>query len=137
MNQEEQFKYQQDLFAELDNKVMPWDDSLRSWYVFAIQGLKHASVLSLNISQGWYPKLLLQTDEGLAMSTVQILCNNILNRIPSEMGYSPDEWINVLELNTVVARRWNALSRPVEEMLQKRNTIMNANKIPLRSIPRA
>lgn len=137
MQQVNQQQYVIDVFTEHDKTIMTWDENLEKWYPIAKRTLKFVSIVAMQISQAWYGTLFTAENEGLRMSVVQILSNNLTKVYPAQMGFEPDEWKDIIELNMKIVKRWKALSLPIEEQVKKRYVIMAANNLPMHKLSKA
>lgn len=131
--------YQQQMVAqkindELKKVTLSWNNNLKAWYPFAMEALKHASVMELRIPQDKYPELFEQTPHGLNMNTVGTLSNNLEARTPVQMNMTPLEWREILKMNSEVAKDWEALCSPIRQKIIKEFEIMNGKEAGLKLI---
>jgi hypothetical protein len=61
---------------------------------------------------------------GGGAGTIPEIVNNILRRSPKEMEMSLEEFLELIKLNTSIAKRWNALCIPITDQLKQRYRIM-------------
>lgn len=109
---------------ELDRVIMSWDNEVKEWYPIALQSLRFASSLSLNIPQHLFITLFKTEPQGLNMNVVAILCNNMEARTPAEMDVDPLQWGKTLLLNQKITEKWMNLKEPVEKKVLKEFEIM-------------
>jgi hypothetical protein len=109
---------------ELNRMIMSWDNDLKQWHTYAMQALCYSSAAELQVPQARYGELLKTDNHGVNMNVVMVLCNNLENRTPAELGYSVHYWAKVLQLNANVATRWQDLQAPVQKKVEKEFDIM-------------
>lgn len=123
-NPKQQKEFAQKMNKELERMTMSWDNDLKEWHPIAQASLEHASAMSLNIPQDKYSTLLEVTTHGINMNVVVVLIECIASRTPREMGFSLQEWADILLLNARVSQRWNELVFPINQKIAKEMQIM-------------
>lgn len=112
---QQQQLFAEKLNAELEKMTMSWDNDLRAWHPTALHALNFTSAHALRIPQGKFYRLLETDKHGINMNVVMMLCNCLEERTPNEMGVTASDWATFLELSDRIAKRWSALSFPVEQ----------------------
>lgn len=125
LNPQQQQQIAQRINEELKKVTLSWNNNLKDWYPFAMEALKHASVLELRIPQDKYDELFEQTPHGLNMNIVATLCNNLEARSPIQMNVPPLDWREILKMNLEVAKDWEGLCVPIRQKVMKEFEIMN------------
>lgn len=119
-----QINREAELSAEMDLVTIPWDEEMRTWHKKAMELLPRASVASLGVHSSQYRRLLQSSTEGLNMNIIAALANNIERRSPFELGISPEQYADLLELNNRVAARWTTFFEPIAKKVDARIELM-------------
>ena len=99
--------------AKLDKVTLPWNNDLKEWHPIALKALRFASAAALEVPQNKYRTLTETNTHGIGANIVSVLANNLETRTPEQMGYSVEEWADVLELNQRIADHWESLCAPI------------------------
>jgi hypothetical protein len=119
LNPQQQQMAANEINARLNKVQLSWNNDLKEWHPIALKALNFASASALQVPQSKYRSLLETDTHGVNANIVAVLANNVETRTPQEMGYTPQEWANVLELNQKVADHWEALCAPIREQVIK------------------
>lgn len=133
-NPKQQQQISQKINDQLNKVTMSWNNNLKAWYPFAMEALKYASALELRVPQEKYAELFERTDHGLNMNIVAILSNNLEARKPVEMDMTPEEWCEILKLNSEVAKDWEGLCAPIRQKAVKEFEIMAGKEAGMKLI---
>ena len=125
---EKQQQFAIELDKELQNVTMSWSKELRAWHHYAMEGLKHASIVGLKVSSENYNKLFTEEAHGLNMNVIMVLANNLEYRTPAQLGIDAVEMMSVVALNVTIGAFWEQLAGPVKKAIEKRMEIMDGKK---------
>lgn len=119
MQAERQKKMQSLIEAELEKNIMSWTPSMKEWYKYAMKSLETSSPVSMNIKQEKFEKLLETDNQGLNLSTVATLCNNVERKTPKTLDVSIWVYIDILKMNQDIANNWEEMVKPLKEKIEK------------------
>jgi len=132
LNPLQQQQAAQEINKRLDKVQLSWNNDLKAWHPLALQALNHTSAAALQVPQNKYRNLLETDTHGVNANIVAVLANNLETRTPKEMGLTPEEMIEVYELNQRVADHWEALCAPIREEVIK--GIELQSEVPVKKI---
>lgn len=125
LNKQQQLEFAERINQELEKIFISWDNTLKQWYPHAITALDFNSAVGLKIPrQEDFVKLFKKESQGLNMNIVTVLCNNLEERTPHQMGMPAEKWADVLLLNAEVGKIWNSFHLPVHQKVYKEFQIM-------------